>query len=261
MSSAQPVAVPNHFDPRERLEVPDISSFSRLRFLTTTDFPPFNFLDEAGRLSGFHVDLIRAICDTLDVEARCEIQALPWPELRPALEDDQGEVIAAGIAVTDENRQNFAFTRPFLKLPARFLVRKDDDVEGEAVTELAGERVGVLEGSAHEAMLDAFFPDAEAVPLPDASAMFQALKDEDVRAIFDDGVRLSFFLGSDAAAECCRFFDGPFYSDRFLGLGLALAVAPEDEALAQAFDHALMVLSNDGRLAEIYLRYFPEGLY
>ena len=44
--------VPVLWDAKERLPKPDLSALPRLRFLTTTDFPPFNFLDGAGRLSG-----------------------------------------------------------------------------------------------------------------------------------------------------------------------------------------------------------------
>lgn len=262
---AQPdVALPNHFDPRERLELPDLSEVDRVRFLTTTDFPPFNFLDEAGRLAGFHVDLVRALCETLNIEPRCEIQALPWSELKPALMNGQGEVIAAGIAVTDANRQELAFSRPFMKLPARFVERAETTkatLDREASEILPGKRVGVMAGSAHEAMLRTYFPRVKAVPFARPELMFGALKQEDVAAVFGDGVRLSFWLGSDVADDCCRFLDGPFFSSHFLGKGLALAVAPEDAALAAAFDHALLTLANNGRFAEIYLRYFPQGLY
>jgi polar amino acid transport system substrate-binding protein len=34
-----------------------------------------------------------------------------------------------------------------------------------------------------------------------------------------------------------------------------------DPALTQAIDHALLELSRKGRLNEIYLRYFPAGIY
>ena len=35
---------------------------TQLRFLTSNDFPPFNYYDEEGNLSGFHIDLAKAIC-------------------------------------------------------------------------------------------------------------------------------------------------------------------------------------------------------
>ncbi|RYE61110.1 MAG: transporter substrate-binding domain-containing protein, partial [Oxalobacteraceae bacterium] len=70
IASAQPqdeVSLPLLFDQRERLQKPDLASVPRIRFLTTVDFPPFNFIDQSGKLSGFHIDLAREICRELGV--------------------------------------------------------------------------------------------------------------------------------------------------------------------------------------------------
>src|SRR5262245_29829699 len=96
--------IPNFWDTKERLAKPDLSELQRLRFLTTVDFPPFNFIDSSGRLSGFHVDLARAICRELQIVAKCQIQALPWAELEGTLGRKDGEAIIAGIAVSADNR-------------------------------------------------------------------------------------------------------------------------------------------------------------
>ena len=110
--------LPVLFDARERLPRPDLSSVLRVRFLTTTDFPPFNFADQTGRLAGFHIDLARAICAELGIEAKCQIQALPYGELEAALAAAQGEAVLAGMAVSDDLRARFSFT-PALSAAAR----------------------------------------------------------------------------------------------------------------------------------------------
>lgn len=69
-TSAQEGFVPNFWDKHERFVKPDMSDIQRLRFLTTTDFPPFNFIDRNKRLTGFNVDLARAICQELDLLKR-----------------------------------------------------------------------------------------------------------------------------------------------------------------------------------------------
>ena len=50
------VVIPNFWDPRRRIERPPAGVVASLRFLTTDDFPPFNFLDANGQLTGFNVD-------------------------------------------------------------------------------------------------------------------------------------------------------------------------------------------------------------
>ncbi len=257
----QPAAVPNYWDPRERVALPDLSPRNRIRFLTTSDFPPFNFMDQSNRVSGFHVDLARAICGELGIVDKCQLQVLPWDELQTAMVSGQGDAIIAGLAVNADNRKDFLFTRPFLKLPARFIRRKSALPEAQGAESLAGRRVGVIDNSAHEALLRTYFPDIRPVVYNRADFLFDGLKSGEVDAVFGDGVRLSFWLGSDAAADCCGFFDGPYFAPAYLGEGLAIAVRRDSPDLALAFDHALHALSRDGTMKELYLRYFPNGLY
>ncbi len=256
-----PVDLPILFDTRERIARPDLSGIVRLRFLTTVDFPPFNFIDQTGKLAGFHVDLVREICRELALTEKCQIQAVTFPELEKALVDGNGEAIAAGVAVTAELRKRFAFSRPFMRLPARFAVTKKAAPAGETAAALDGKRVGVVAASAHEAMLKAFFPRVTAEALPDRAALLAALKDGKVDAAFGDGMQLAFWTNGTESAGCCRLFDGPYVSERFLGEGLTIMVRKQDEAIAGAIDHALLALSRNGRLQEIYLRYFPVNLY
>lgn len=258
---AQATDLPILFDARERLVRPDVSSVLRLRFLTTTDFPPFNFTDQSGRLSGFHIDLARALCEELGLQARCQIQALPYGQLVSALEAGQGEAVMAGVAVTPELRQRFNFTRPYLLLPARFLMQGDTVLPRQDAEGLFGRKVGVVKDTAHAAMLNNFFPDIEAVAFDTQDALMKGLKEKQIPAVFADALQLSFWMMSPAAAGCCRFLDGPFLSERHLGEGMTIMVGGQDAALMAALESALAALSKDGRLEEIYLRYFPAGLF
>ena len=45
---AAPQAVPGFWDPRRRPERPDLSRLTVIRFLTETDYPPFNFTGPDG---------------------------------------------------------------------------------------------------------------------------------------------------------------------------------------------------------------------
>ncbi|MGL3608418.1 transporter substrate-binding domain-containing protein [Rhizobium sp. G187] len=258
---AQMTELPILFDARERLARPDVNDILRLRFLTTADFPPFNFTDQTGRLAGFHVDLARALCAELGMENRCQIQALPYEQLATALEGGQGEAVLAGVAVTSQLRERFRFTRPYLLLPARFLTNKQASLARTDARALYGKPVGVIKGTAHEAMLRAFFPDVKAQGFDTRDAMLEALKAKKVDAVFADALQLSFWMTSPASAGCCDLFDGPYLSEQFLGEGMTIMVGGQDARLSAALESALAAVSRDGRLEEIYLRYFPTGIY
>ncbi|HRP79806.1 MAG TPA: transporter substrate-binding domain-containing protein [Aquamicrobium sp.] len=240
---------------------PDLSGVGRVRFLTTIDFPPFNFLDGQGRLTGFNVELARAICRELAITARCQIQGLPWEELDAAMEAGQGEALIAGAAVTAQNRERYAFSRPYLGLPARFAVPRASAMAEPMHMAVAGKRIGVVAGSAHEAMLRRYFPEARAVTYSRAGWMHDDLREGRLDGAFGDGMRLSFWLAGSGAKNCCRFAGGPYLAPEFLGHGLAIATSRDNEMLARAFDHALREIDVKGVFAELYLKYFPVSFY
>jgi polar amino acid transport system substrate-binding protein len=261
LAQTAPAELPRPFDARERIARPDLSQVVRLRIVTTVDFPPFNFADQTGRLSGFNLDLAREICRELQLESKCQIQALPFEDLEKTLESGGAEAAMAGITVTPELRRRFLFSRPYLSIPARFARNSKAVLKGETAAALAGHPVGVVAGTVHEAMLKAFFPAIDARPFDAYEAMLEALKKGEVEAVFADGLRLSFWTAGEASGNCCALFDGPYLSQKYLGEGLSVMIRRNDPDLVTAFDHALLELSRNGRLQDIYLRYFPNGLY
>ena len=258
---AQEVKIPNFWDKNERYIKPDISTLSRLRFLTTTDFPPFNFIDRKKRLSGFHVDLARAICEELDVLNRCQIQALPWDELQSALKKGEGEAIIAGLSVSEETRKTLDFTRSYLQIPARFITRKDSGLTAPIYDAIFRKKTGVVKDSAHAAYFAKIFANRTAVVYDTKEIAFAALQKGEVDALFSDALSLSFWLSSTGSKECCVFIDEAFVSSYFFGNGFSIALPNDRPELTQAMNFALKEISQNGKFAELYLRYFPLGLY
>lgn len=259
--SAQNQLVPNFWHPGETLTKPDIGSVTRLRFLTTTDFPPFNFIDRRKRLTGFHVDLARAICAELDILDKCEIQALPWEELEGALERGEGEAIIAGLQITPQARTKFEFSRSYLHIPARFAVRTADSRIGPIEATLREGVTALVAGSNYEKWFRQAFEDAETKSFPTRREAFAALKDGEVKTVFSDAVSLAFWLTSRDSEDCCSFAGSAYFSPVAFGHGLAIAFSRERRDLAQAADFALKQINDKGIFAELYLRYFPLGLY
>jgi len=254
--------IPNFWDPQERIIKPNVEDLARLRFLTTTDFPPFSYIDRDKRLTGFHVDLARAICAVLEVMPVCQIQALPFEELEAQLEDKAGEAIIAGLAVSDSTREKFAFSRPYFWLPARFIARKDSTFQEPLIKQLAGREVAIVDGTRHAAMAMAKFGPIRLRLFGSRDAALAALQSGSVAAVFDDGLFLARWLQSnDEAKQCCKLVGGPYFSQDYLGEGMAIAVAKEDRQLKQALNYALRVINDRGTFAELYLRYFPVGLF
>ena len=249
---------PRLWDPGYRTPSVDLGGLPRLRFLTSLDFPPFNFADANRKPTGFNIDLARAVCAELDLAERCEVQAMPWEELEPALEARRGEVILAGHAAQAAMRRRFGLSEPYFRFPARFAGRGEgqpDETGFRAL--LAQEPVAVVANSAHAQMLGAFFPQARPLPVDDMPAAYEALTGDKAGLAFGDGVLLSFWLASPAAEGCCRFYSGAYVSPVHLGQGMVAVTRRQDGRLLEAINGALKAVEESGAYAEIYARYFP----
>lgn len=257
----QTVPIPNFWDPNVRFVKPDLSTVPRIKFLTTTDFPPFNFVDRKKRLSGFNIDLAREICKELDVLIKCQIQALPWDQLQNALSNGEGDAIIAGLSISPNSREQYTFSKPYLNIPGRFITRRDAALSEPIYKSVFKKNIGVVQGSSHEAFFDKAFGERKFTSQPTKQAAFNALKAGTVDAVFIDAVSASFWLASENAADCCMFSGGPYLSEDFFGGGLAIATLKSNSDLVNGFNYALKQINDKGVFAELYLKYFPLGLY
>lgn len=252
----QGVAIPNFWNPRARQERIDAPQTSRtVRFLTDDEFPPLHFPGPDGTPTGFSVELARAVCEKLALT--CTVQARRFDTLLDALADKQGDVVAAAIPLTPALRARFLATRPYFRWPGRFAARTDKALPVPSATALAGRSVGVVAGSAHAAYLKAFFPKAEARDFNDLAAAEGALRRGEVEYVFADGLNLALWVGGIESAQCCALVGGDYLENRYFGEGIGLVTRPDDAALARALDDALQRVWDDGKYAELYLRFFP----
>jgi polar amino acid transport system substrate-binding protein len=252
---AQGVAIPNFWDPKAQLERPELPATRTIRFLVDDDFPPLHFPGLDGSPTGLSVELARAACERLTLT--CTVQVRRFDTLLDALNEKQGDVVAAAIPVTADLRRRFAVTSPYFKIPARFVVRKDRNQPAPEAQAVRGKTIGVVGGTAHEAYAKAFLPGASLKPYPELPAAQAALKAGEIDYLFADGLGLALWIGGEEAGGCCDFSGGPYLESRFFGEGIGFIARTEDENLRRALDFALQQLWKEGKFAELYLRFFP----
>ena len=238
---------------------PDLTDLDQVRFLTDSDFPPFNYLDEEGSLTGFNVDLARSICEELVVE--CDVRSVDWSELLPALENGETDAVVASIRTTEENLSRLDFTDPYYSTPARFVALRANPLKDIRPPALAGKTIGVVSGTAHEAYLKDFFADATIVGFENSSRAREALRQREIELLFGDGIGLTFWLNGTASDNCCEFRGGPYSDSRYFGEGVGIAVRRGNRKLRTILDYALERVRMSGRLEELYLRYFPLSFF
>jgi polar amino acid transport system substrate-binding protein len=255
LTAADPTAVPGFWDPRRRPERPDLTRISIIRFLTETNYPPFDFAGSDGAPAGFNVDLARMLCEEMKVP--CTVQMRRFDTLVKSLDSNQGDAIIASLAETPAMRKQVDFSDPYYRTPARFVSRRDAKIDDVRPQALEGRKIGVVAGTAHEAFLKAQFTEALVQPYPSADAARFALKKGEVDLLFGDGISLAFWLNGTDSANCCEFRGGPFLESRYFGEGVGIAVKHGNDLLRQAFNWALFQLWEKGRFTDLWLRYFP----
>ncbi len=179
-----------------------------IRFLTETDYPPFNFTGPDGNPAGFNVDLARALCD--EIKVSCTIQMRRFETLVDALASNRGDAIIASLAVTPQLRTRLDFTDPYYRASARFVSRRDAVMPEVRPEYLEGKKVGVIAGSSHEAYLKAMFTDAELHAYPNDDALRLALRRGEVDFIFGDAISLAFWVNGTDSGELLRILRRPF---------------------------------------------------
>jgi polar amino acid transport system substrate-binding protein len=253
-AEAAPQAVPGFWDPRRRPDRPDLSRITVIRFLTETDYPPFNFTGPDGNPAGFNIDLARMICE--EIKVNCTIQMRRFETLIDALSSNRGDAIIASVSATPQLRARVDFSDPYYRAPARFVSRRDQVMREVRPEYLEGKKVGVIAGSAHEAYLKAMFTDAELHGYPNDDALRSALRRGEVDFIFGDAISLAFWINGTDSAECCAFSGGPFVESRYFGEGIGIAVRKGNDLMRQAINWALFRLWEKGRYTDLWLRYF-----
>jgi polar amino acid transport system substrate-binding protein len=251
---AAPQAVPGFWDPRRRPDRPDLSRLTVIRFLTETDYPPFNFTGPDGNPAGFNVDLARMICD--EIKVTCTIQMRRFETLLDAISSNRGDAIIASLAVTPQLRARLDFSDPYYRVPARFVSRRESVMREIKPEFLEGRKVGAIAGTSHEAYLKVMFTDVELHSYPTDEALRAALRRGEVDFIFGDAISLAFWINGTDSGDCCAFSGGPFVESRYFGEGIGIAVRKGNDLLRQALNWALFRLWEKGRYTDLWLHYF-----
>ena len=230
-----------------------------LRFLTTTDFPPFNYADDDGQLTGFNIDFARAVC--VELEVSCDIKAVAWDDLLPSLNHGDGDAAVGAIAATPSALTEVDFTRRYYFMTAHFAVRKAGPKFEISPVGLESRKIAVVAGSSHEAFLRAMFPDSRIVALPSADAAREALVKGDTETLFGDGLALAFWTSGTSSKGCCELAGGGYGDQRYFGDGVAIALRKGDITLARQIDAAIARIVGSSRYEEMLSRYFPVRLF
>jgi polar amino acid transport system substrate-binding protein len=89
-------------------------------------FPPFEYVDEDGKITGFDIEMVTAILTDLGYEV--EIKDMAFQQLIGAVQTGIIDVIAAGMTITDERLEQISFSIPYYTSDQSVLVKSDSTI-------------------------------------------------------------------------------------------------------------------------------------
>lgn len=125
-----------------------------LKIGLTGKYPPFNYFDKSGNLSGFDVDVSKYICKNLN--RKCEFIVLQWDGILAALQAKKIDLIIGSMAITPDREKQALFSIPYYESGAQIFAR-DPKIDPESHTF----KIGVTLGTTYEVTIRERLPRAE----------------------------------------------------------------------------------------------------
>lgn len=230
----------------------------KLTIGTEGAYPPFNYTDSNGNVQGFEIDLANAMCQRMKVE--CEWVTQDWDGIIPGLLAQKYDAIIASLYITDERREKIAFSDKYYKVPARFIVPKDSDIEISAEG-LAGKVVGTQRATSFERFMREEMPGIDLRVYATMDEAYLDLQAGRVDAIMADVVAASDGFLKKPGGEGFEMRGPEYTGAKWFGYGAGVGVRKEDAYIADAFSKAIHQMREDGTYQEISNKWFGFDVY
>ena len=220
-----------------------------LRAATQTDYPPFCFVDENDKLTGFDYELLELIDERLDGYT-IDIQGAGWDSMFLSLDAKKIDLVSDEVAITPEREENYYFSLPYLEIQSCIAVKKGnadiktlDDLAGKNVVTLVDSYSEILENynDTHDEKIN-----IEYVSEVSAQEMLQAVANGKYDAHINDPVMMNEVIKDNNLD--LEIVSTPVKSDP---AAIVFAKTPDGQSYKDAIDPVIREIIADGSLAEL----------
>ncbi|MDD7255314.1 basic amino acid ABC transporter substrate-binding protein [Bullifex porci] len=205
-------------------------------FATDATWPPLEYIDESGNLTGFEVELVPMIGEKVGV--KMEAKNIPWDTIFAGLANGQYDGVASGVSVTEDRKKTMDFSTPILEAGQVIIVKKASTVSG--IDDIKGLKVGVQIGTTGDLVLDDY--DVVRKQYDDIGLALQDMLNGNIDACVCDSLIASDFVLAN-----------PNYKDKLKVAGsaftqedIAIAVKKGNKELLDLINKGLAELKADG---------------
>ena len=218
---------------------------------TEGTYAPFTYHDKDGKLTGYDVEVTRAVADKLGVKV--EFKETQWDSMMAGLKAGRFDVVANQVGLTSPERQaTFDKSEPYSWSGAVLVARKDsniksiDDIKGVKTAQSLTSNYGEKAKAAG----------AELVPVDGLAQSLTLIEQKRADATLNDELAVLDYLKKNPNAGVQIVWSAP--ADEKVGSGLIVNKG-NDEALAK-FSTTMTELKADGTLKKLGEQFFGKDI-
>lgn len=216
-----------------------------------TTYPPFESVDSSGKIIGFDVDLMNAICKVENCVDK--FQTTNWDGILPAVNNGEFDMIASGMTITAERAKQVDFSNPYKSVDQAIAVRTQDggltlkDFTGQGSKLILGSQTGTTNAILAEKLVGR----GRMQLYNDFGQAVQALLNGDVSGVVLDDVAAAAFA-QQYAGKLVVSIRGVKSGDE---LGFAVPKG-DPQGLLPALNDGLAKLTANGTLDALQIKWF-----
>ncbi|MFT4012914.1 MAG: transporter substrate-binding domain-containing protein [Paracoccus sp. (in: a-proteobacteria)] len=214
-----------------------------VRMASEGGYPPYNFVNDQGKLDGFEIDLGNELCKRAALE--CTWVKNDWDSIIPNLVSSNYDTIMAGMNINEERKKAIDFTDPYTPaMPSAYVALKPDaDING-----VISAQTSTIQAS-HVAETGATL-----LEFPTADETIAAVRNGEADAVFADKDFLRDTV-EESNGELV-WVDG--HDTVQLGEGIGMGLRKSDTALKEKFNAAIKSMKDDGSLNAMMKKWFGD---
>lgn len=212
---------------------------------TNATFPPYEFVDDNGKIVGIDAEIAAAIAEKLDM--KLEIKDMEFDSLIPAVQAGSIDIALAGMTVDAERLESVNFSDSYAKGVQVIIVKEDSAIT--AIDDLKGKTIGVQSGTTGDIYCTDDYGQDHVKQFTNGALAVSALQNGQVDCVVIDNEPAKNYVKASTGLKILE----TSYADE----DYAAAISKDNSELLTKVNDALKELKSSGKLDEIITKYIP----
>ena len=219
-----------------------------IHIATEGTYKPFSTTKADGSLSGFDVELMRALCD--EMKAKCEIKPQDWDGLLPGLIAKKYDAVIDAISITKERQAQVDFTDPYFTNTLVFVTKKGSTINPDDPAQIESNKVAAQRSTLSTQWMENTHPKAKLNLYENLDQAFMDLAAGRSTMMISDKAPAYYWLTTPEG-------QGFEVKGKEIDVDDKMAIAlQKNSPLREDFNKAIAAVKENGTYDKIYQSYF-----